>query len=87
MDEFRESPSLEIASLLSRKYPGEVVCVDPFADALPPAEKVRRGLSFCDIDAALRDAGVLVMLVPHAAFHSFPRPEKAVIVDPVGFWR
>jgi hypothetical protein len=43
-------------------------------------------LVFCDIDAALRDADVLVMLVAHTAFHSFPRPEKTVIVDPVGFW-
>lgn len=86
VDDFRESPSLEIASLLSQKYPGRVVCVDPFADALPEAEKAGRGLVFCDIDAALRDADVLVMLVAHTAFHSFPRPEKTVIVDPVGFW-
>ncbi|HVI25732.1 MAG TPA: UDP-N-acetyl-D-mannosamine dehydrogenase [Xanthomonadaceae bacterium] len=87
VDDFRESPSLEIAARLTREYPGRVVCVDPFADALPERERERHGLQFRSVDAALRDAAILVVLVAHTAFRSFPRPEAAVVIDPVGFWR
>jgi UDP-N-acetyl-D-mannosaminuronic acid dehydrogenase len=87
VDDFRESPSLEIAARLTRQYPGRVACVDPFADALPAKERERHGLRFQDLDAALGEAAILVVLVPHSVFRSIPRPEGAVIVDPVGFWR
>ncbi|MGH8084273.1 MAG: UDP-N-acetyl-D-mannosamine dehydrogenase [Lysobacter sp.] len=87
VDDFRESPSLEIATSLSGKYPGRVVCVDPFAHAIPAVEAKARGLEFSDIDSALRAAQIVVVLVPHSAFHVCPRPENAVVIDPVGFWR
>lgn len=87
VDDFRESPSLEIASILSAKYPGRVVCVDPFAEALSASERETRGLHFNGIDEALRDADILVVLVAHTAFRGFPKPDRAVLVDPVGFWR
>lgn len=87
VDDFRESPSLEIATTLSAAYPDRVVCVDPFAHALPAAEAKTRGLQFSDIDSALRNAQIVVVLVPHSAFHVCPRPEKALVIDPVGFWR
>lgn len=86
VDDFRESPALQIAADLSRRYGDKVVCVDPFADALPPEKAERHGLRFMDVDAAMRECGILVMLVPHQAFHAFPRPESATVVDPVGFW-
>lgn len=87
VDDFRESPSLEIATLLSRKYPGRVVCVDPYADALPDREREARGLEFVSLDEALSQADILVLLVAHGAFRGFPQPENAALVDPVGFWR
>lgn len=87
VDDFRESPSLEIATVLSEKYPGRVLCVDPYARALPEHEADRRKLVFADIDSALERAHVVAVLVPHTAFHSFPQPDHAVVVDPVGFWR
>jgi UDP-N-acetyl-D-mannosaminuronic acid dehydrogenase len=87
VDDFRESPSLEIATMLSSKYPGRVLCVDPFAHALPEAEASRRQLVFADVDAALQRAQVVAVLVPHSAFRSFPQPEHASVIDPVGFWR
>ncbi|NZA25324.1 UDP-N-acetyl-D-mannosamine dehydrogenase [Luteimonas sp. SJ-92] len=86
VDDFRESPALEIASVLSRKYGETIVCVDPYAEALGERECANRGLRFIDLDAAMRDCGILVMLVPHQAFRAHPKPESAVIVDPVGFW-
>jgi UDP-N-acetyl-D-mannosaminuronic acid dehydrogenase len=87
VDDFRESPSLEIAAALSEMYPGRVVCVDPFADALPEVERRRHSLEFTGIDEALHTAEILVVLVPHEAFRGIPQPEEATIIDPVGFWR
>lgn len=87
VDDFRESPALEIAAELSRRHGDKVVCVDPYEDALPPEKVASLGLQFMGLDQAVRECGILVMLVPHQAFRSYPRPETATIVDPVGFWR
>lgn len=87
VDDFRESPALDIATALSQKYGDTVVCVDPFAEALPVAQASKRGLRFVGLDEAMRECGILVMLVPHQAFRAHPQPESAVVVDPVGFWR
>lgn len=86
VDDFRESPSLEIATELTRRLPGKVVCCDPFRDALRPSEREARGLALVDLAEAL-EADVVVMLVGHAAFRDHrPKPDAAV-VDTVGFWR
>jgi UDP-N-acetyl-D-mannosaminuronic acid dehydrogenase len=87
VDDFRESPSLRIASVLSGKYPEQVVCVDPFSGALPERDRNRLGLQFADVDEALSEADIVVVLVAHTAFRGVPRPEGAVLIDPVGFWR
>jgi len=87
VDDFRESPSLEIASTLATRFPGQVVCCDPYADALPREKAEARKIVFTGIEQALAEADILVMLVPHSVFRSHPRPQDKVIVDPVGFWR
>lgn len=86
VDDFRESPSLEIATRLSHDYPGRVVCCDPFADALPREEVGRRGIQFVDIEQAMANADLIVVLVPHDAFHAFPLPQDRQVIDPTGFW-
>jgi len=86
VDDFRESPSLEIATILSRKYPGRVTCCDPFAQALPEVEAGQREIRFVDIEHALRDADLIVVLVPHSAFRAYPMPHGKHVLDPVGFW-
>jgi UDP-N-acetyl-D-mannosaminuronic acid dehydrogenase len=88
VDDFRESPSLEIATQLSREFGDRIVCVDPYSEALSDGEIASRKLAFVDLDAALESCGIVVVLVPHAAFRAYPRPEApTTIVDPVGFWR
>lgn len=86
VDDFRESPSLEIATILSRQYPGRVTCCDPFQAALPHEEAEKRGIRFGDADTAITEAEVIVVLVGHSTFHGFPMPKDKLIVDPVGFW-
>lgn len=86
VDDFRESPALDIASALTSRYPGRVLCSDPFSEALPESEVSRRGLEFIDVDTAITQAAVVAVLVGHSAFRSLLVPEGKRVVDPVGFW-
>lgn len=86
VDDFRESPALDIASRLHAEFPGSVVCVDPFREALQHVHGAPQ-LAFVEAEQACRDADVLVMLVPHQAFKALPAPTDHIVVDTVGFWR
>ena len=85
VDDFRESPSLEIAKQLNERYPGRVVCCDPYAAALSH-QGGGEGLQFADATTAISEAAVVVMLVAHGAFKVLPKPTAVAVVDTVGFW-
>ncbi|QNP41433.1 UDP-N-acetyl-D-mannosamine dehydrogenase [Lysobacter solisilvae (ex Woo and Kim 2020)] len=87
VDDFRESPALHIAHTLAKRYPGKLACVDPFHDALKFSGESTEGIVFESADDALRDAGVVVMLVGHSEFRSLPRPTGKAIIDATGFWK
>lgn len=87
VDDFRESPAFDIASRLSRTHGARVVACDPFADALPEVARERAGLTLVSMEQAFGEADVIVLLVGHAAFRGFPRPEGRRLLDTVGFWR
>jgi UDP-N-acetyl-D-mannosaminuronic acid dehydrogenase len=84
VDDFRESPALDIAHELTRRYPGQVVCADPFQDMLRnPGD-----LALSDVASARREADVVVMLVGHDQFRSLERPsDETAVVDACGFWK
>jgi UDP-N-acetyl-D-mannosaminuronic acid dehydrogenase len=85
VDDFRESPALEIALELSAAHPGRVLCADPFAEALP--ERHRERLTLVETELALAWADVVVVLVGHGSFRHLKRPENKPVIDAVGFWR
>lgn len=87
VDDFRESPSLDIATELTRRYPGRVVCCDPFSEALPEQVSRERGIVLIASDQVDPDRDIMVMLVGHAAFHGIVPPRGNAFVDAVGFWR
>lgn len=80
VDDFRESPSLNIAKALSALYPGRVVCADPYGHALP----ADHGLALVEAEEALAQPVVLA-LVPHVEFRAVNRPD-AQVVDACGLW-
>ncbi|KQR56233.1 UDP-N-acetyl-D-mannosamine dehydrogenase [Brevundimonas sp. Leaf168] len=80
VDDFRESPALEIARSLSRAYPGRIVCVDPYKDLLTDPQ----GLVFTTFKEAMT-CQVLVGLVCHSEFYTMERP-KGHLVDACGLW-
>lgn len=80
VDDYRESPSLEIAAALSREFPGRVVCADPYEAMLIE----RQDLVIVDTATALASP-IVVGLVAHHEFRRAPRPLGHVI-DVCGIW-
>jgi len=87
VDDFRESPALQITEALSQKYPGRVLAVDPYRDALDASVIARSGLVLASLEQALEEASVILPLVAHAEFKSLEYPVDAIVVDPVGLWK
>jgi UDP-N-acetyl-D-mannosaminuronic acid dehydrogenase len=88
IDDFRESPALEIAHRIARRYGRRVKLVEPYASALP-MEFADTQASLIDIDTAIEDCGIFVVLVDHDVFKSVPLDERAgkAVYDTRGIWR
>jgi UDP-N-acetyl-D-mannosaminuronic acid dehydrogenase len=84
--DFRESPALQIATTLSQKLNGRVVCSDPFIDTRT-AESVFAGLELRPVESALSTAEIVVVLVPHREYQSLSFLPHQHIVDVVGAFR
>ncbi len=67
IDDFRESPALEIAENLARDMGDRIILVEPFTDALPQS-LAGSGAVLASLDAALDAAEIVVVLVDHSAF-------------------
>jgi UDP-N-acetyl-D-mannosaminuronic acid dehydrogenase len=86
IDDFRESPALEIALMLNAKWPGRVVAVDPNGQALLEREQRAGALTLTDYDSAMQRCGVIVGLVPHGEFQEKEKPEDKEVLDIAGIW-
>lgn len=87
VDDFRESPALQIAKTLAARYPGHVTCVDPFQEALPQSGESADGIVFAELAEAVEAADLVVMLVGHSRFRAMPKPDTKAVIDTIGFWR
>ncbi len=67
IDDFRESPALAIALGLSHTHADRILVVEPFTDVLPNGLP-GTGAALVTLDAALRAAEIVVVLVDHTAF-------------------
>ncbi|THD37173.1 MAG: UDP-N-acetyl-D-mannosamine dehydrogenase [Sphingomonas sp.] len=88
IDDLRESPALEIAVELARKYGSRVRVVEPHVAALPK-DFDGTGAMLATLDQALADCGMLVVLVDHNEFKTVPAEARAgkAIYDTRGIWR
>lgn len=72
IDDFRESPAMEIALSLAKTRGQRIMVVEPFAEELPPGF-TGTGAELVSLDHALQTAEVIVVLVDHTAFkHLLP---------------
>lgn len=87
VDDFRESPALDIALRLTRRLPGRVLCSDPYEHALQHAGHGDLNLTMVPAEQAVDQADVVLILVGHEKFRSLSIPQEKTIVDTVGFLR
>jgi len=87
IDDLRESPAMEIASLVADWHSGETLVVEPNVHHLP--KKLAGKATLASLDDALAQADVLVMLVDHQQFKavSGENISQAFVVDTKGVWR
>jgi len=67
IDDFRESPALEIAESLAHEHGPRILLVEPFTEDLPQCFD-GTGVTLVTLDAALKAAEIVVVLVDHTAF-------------------
>jgi UDP-N-acetyl-D-mannosaminuronic acid dehydrogenase len=87
IDDFRESPARLVAATLARRFGDRIHVVEPHAAELP-REFEGTGAVHTDIDSALEDCGVMIVLVDHDVFKSVPLAERATkqVYDTRGIW-
>lgn len=89
VDDFRESPALQIAEAVAAWNNCEVLVSEPHAEALPGELAGHKHVSLVgDTGTLIRDAHIVVMLVNHRPYNSIPRAdlEGKAIIDTRGVW-
>ena len=90
VDDLRESPSVVVTDTLAHARPDlRVLAVEPHVRALPDQLLGLDNVSFADLDDALIEADVVLLLVDHDQFRRLDptRLQGKEIVDTRGLWR
>lgn len=87
IDDLRESPAVEVAHMIADWHRGDTLVVEPHVTSLPPSLAGHARL--VEIDEALQQADVVVMLVDHQRFKAIPAAQirQPWVVDTKGVWR
>lgn len=87
IDDFRESPALNITKKIAKWHSGQVLAVEPNTSVLPKA--LEGQVILADLEVALAEADILVMLVDHLQFKaiSAEKIQQQWLVDTKGVWR
>jgi UDP-N-acetyl-D-mannosaminuronic acid dehydrogenase len=88
VDDVRESPALAVARQLAETYGSRIGVVEPYLNTLPE-DLAKRGARKIELDQALSDSGILILLVDHDSFRRIPaeRRHGAAFYDTRGIWR
>ena len=89
IDDLRESPAVAVVEELAKAKAGRLLVVEPHVAALPASLAKLAGVELADLDRALKDAGVVVLLTDHKPFRELDRKrlEGKVVIDSRGAWR
>lgn len=87
IDDMRESPAVEVVSLLSRNRNLRLVVAEPHAKALP-APLRDKGIVFTDSLTAIDESDIVVLLVDHRQFNFIDAEslKDKKLVDTRGLW-
>ncbi len=88
VEDLRESPALEIALHLARKYGARIKVVEPNLRQLP-GELAEHGAQLMDIDDAVRSCEIAIVLVDHDEFKLVQLAERRHldVIDTRGIWQ
>ena len=87
IDDFRESPALDVAVDLARKFGDRIALVEPYARTLLK-EFDATGATLIELDEALCECNVLILLVDHDVFKAISADEFSgkAVYDTRGIW-
>ena len=87
VDDFRESPARFVSARLAERFGERLSIVEPYARELP-REFAGTGAQLVDLDHALENCGLLIVLVNHDLFKAVPIEERAgkIVYDVRGIW-
>ncbi|MGJ0624696.1 UDP-N-acetyl-D-mannosamine dehydrogenase [Xenorhabdus bovienii] len=87
IDDLRESPAVHITKMVAQWHVGQTVAVEPNVHELPNSLKDR--VELVDMQQALNEADVVLMLVDHSQFKAIASREikQKWVVDTKGVWR
>jgi UDP-N-acetyl-D-mannosaminuronic acid dehydrogenase len=86
VDDLRESPAVAIAEELIAAKSGQLFLVEPHLSG-PPSHLVNKpGVHWSDLDEAIREADIVVLLVAHSRFRNLDRRalSEKILIDTVG---
>jgi UDP-N-acetyl-D-mannosaminuronic acid dehydrogenase len=88
VDDVRESPALAVARQLTEAYGDRIGVVEPYLKKLPD-DLANAGARKIELEQALTEAGILILLVDHDSFRRIPaeRRSGATFYDTRGIWR
>jgi UDP-N-acetyl-D-mannosaminuronic acid dehydrogenase len=81
IDDLRESPAMRIAADIIEFHEGNVVVVEP--NILNSKVEM---MNLVDIEYALKNADIAILLVDHSEFKELGRPNIPIIIDTRGIW-
>lgn len=86
IDDFRESPALNIVTEFLEETLINAMVVEPFIDSLPAV--LQNKVMLTSIDYALANCDILILLVDHDQFKKIPysKVENKVVIDTKGVW-
>lgn len=90
IDDLRESPSLEIVERIAEsRLARRLLVVEPYVEVLPTVLATNASVEFVDLNAALVEADIIVLLVDHVQFKSVEREtlKGKTVIDTRGVWR
>ncbi len=82
IDDLRESPAMAITQKIAEMHSGRVIAIEPNIKSLPP--KLQH-VELVEIDIALKEADINVLLVDHKNFKNV-QPKIKFIIDTKGIW-
>ncbi len=89
IDDLRESPAVTVVSRIAKSIDGRILVVEPHVETLPRSLAECPTVEYVDMDTALEQADVVVLLVDHDEFKELDLACLCgkVVIDTRGIWR